>query len=389
MRYNWFISLSLAFLFSSCLAAAPADPSVNDGLARHHHIVFSRERGSAESGPQGITPSEMGEIYGFHLVTNQGLGQVIGIVDAYDDPNIEADLAVFSTEFELPACTTSNGCFRKLYATGSKPVPSAGWAGEISLDVEWAHAVAPQARIVLVEAKNDTTQALFNAVAAAVSNGATVVSMSWGCGEFAGELALDPTFQSAAISYVASAGDSGPVTEYPAASPYVVSVGGTTLADTRAFQWKSESVWNTSLGATGGGVSSYEPEPSWQAAFQNQGNRGVPDLAYDADPATGVAVYNSFGEVGQRGWMQVGGTSAGAPQIAALIAIVNSSRLQAGKPPLHFPAALYSFPAGYHDIVTGSNGSCGTLCDALPGYDFTTGLGTPVANALINALEAR
>lgn len=386
---------SLTLLCGGCLMGQTLDLEVNAGaeasavLARHHHVVFVRQGTASSQMPAGLTPSELAEIYGFNSISNQGHGQTIGIVDAYDDPNIEADLAIFNAQFHLSACTTANGCFTKLFATSQRPVTSAGWASEIALDVEWAHAVAPAAKILLVEAPSATTQALLNAVTVAVRNHATVVSMSWGGSEFGTELASDITFQAPGVTFVASAGDNGHGTEYPAASPFVVGVGGTTLTHTSSFLWGGETVWHTGTGATGGGVSAYESEPSWQTAFQNMGHRGIPDISYDADPATGVAVYDSVGESGQRGWMQFGGTSMGAPQIAAMIAIVNASRSTLGKPALHFPAALYSFSAGFHDITVGNNGTCGMLCSASGGYDFETGLGSPIANHLVNALVSQ
>jgi subtilase family serine protease len=351
-------------------------------------------KGYATRGPQGLTPSGTRHAYGFDLISNQGAGQIIGIVDAYDDPNIESDLGVFDSTFSLPACTTSNGCFQKIYASGIQPSTSSGWALEMSLDVEWAHAIAPQAKIFLVEAASSSFTDLLQAVDVAVQNGASVVSMSWGGGESLLETTFDTHFAVNGVTFVASSGDSGSGVEYPAASPDVVGVGGTTLNVDSGGNYISETSWSGS----GGGQSAYENEPTYQAgyAIPNDPNkvRGVPDVAYDADPNTGFAVYDSIRYKGQKGWFQVGGTSAGAPQWSALLAIANSMRVANGKGTLSATGnAVYAVAAAssvyntnFHDITSGSNGSCGVLCTATPGYDYVTGLGSPQANNIIPAL---
>ncbi len=351
-------------------------------------------KGNAGSGPSGLSPQRARHAYGFDLVANQGAGQTIGIVDAFDHPNIESDLGVFNTTFGLPACTTSNGCFQKVYASGVRPSTNAGWALEISLDVEWAHAIAPQAKILLVEAASNSFANLLQAVDVAVQNGASVVSMSWGGGEFLSETSYDSAhFAVNGVTFTASSGDSGAGVEYPAASPDVVAVGGTTLNTDKSGNYLGETAWSGS----GGGQSAYEAEPLYQANYpipnDPNGLRGVPDVAYDGDPNTGFAVYDSVRYQGQRGWFQVGGTSAGAPQWAALFVIANSVRVAGGKRTLSSAnGAVYSAAAGtaygsnFHDITSGTNGSCGTLCTASSGYDYVTGLGSPKANNIIQAL---
>lgn len=178
----------------------------------------------------GFTPAKVRRAYGFDTLANQGEGMIVAIVDAYDNPKIESDLGVFSKTFSLPPCTTANGCFTKLYASGGKPRGDAGWSLEMALDVEWVHAIAPKARIMLVEAASANFNDLMTAVDVAVQRGASVVSMSFGAGEFSGEKSLDSHFTAPGVTFVASSGDSGSGVEYPAASPYVVSVGGTTLS---------------------------------------------------------------------------------------------------------------------------------------------------------------
>jgi len=342
-----------------------------------------------------MSPSATRHAYGFDLISNQGAGQVIGIVDAYDDPNIESDLGAFDSTFSLPACTSSTGCFRKVYAQGSRPSTNSGWALEISLDVEWAHAIAPQANIVLVEAASNSFSNLMQAVDVAVQNGASVVSMSFGGGEFSGETSYDSHFAGNGVTFTASSGDSGNGVEYPAASPGVVAVGGTTLTTATGGSYASETAWSGS----GGGQSTVENEPLYQALYpipnDPSGWRGVPDVSYDGDPNTGFAVYDTVRYQGQSGWFQVGGTSAGAPQWAALFAIANSMRVAGKKATLSstnnavYNVAKANLSSNFHDITSGTNGSCGTLCTAVTGYDYVTGLGSPQANNVVPALVSQ
>jgi len=337
----------------------------------------------------------MRHAYGFDQIGNQGSGQVIGIVDAYDDPNIESDLGVFNRQFGLPVCSSSNSCFSKVYANGRKPATNANWGIEIALDVEWAHAIAPQAKIVLVESATNSLADLFTAVDVALRNGASVVSMSWTAGEFSSELRLDNHFVTTGVTFLAASGDTGTGVAYPAASPYVVGVGGTALHLDASGSYQSETAWSGS----GGGLSVYEHEPLFQALFgigaNPRGARGAPDVSYNANPGTGYAVYDSFGFSGASGWFQVGGTSAGTPQWAALVAIVNSMRVAARKGHLSstnnslYVLAKKSLATEFNPVTQGANGSCGVWCTAAPGYDYITGLGSPKASALIPALVAQ
>lgn len=342
-----------------------------------------------------FTPAQIRRAYGFDRITNQGQGEVIGIVDAYDDPNAESDLGVFSTQFGLSACTTNNGCFRKVYSNGRKPAANPNWAIEIALDVEWAHAIAPKATIVLVETPTNSFSDLLGGVQTAIRSGASVVSMSWTVGEFSGEANYDNRFASNNVSFVAAAGDSGTGVAYPAASQFVIGVGGTSLTLDRNGNYLSESAWNES----GGGLSSFEHEPLFQAEFgipdDSRGRRGAPDVAYNANPGTGYAIYDSVGISGVTGWFQVGGTSAGTPQWAALIAIANSLRAAERKAALSstntilYTLAKSAMAGNFHAVTQGQNGNCGEICDALAGYDYITGLGTPETAALIPALGAQ
>jgi subtilase family serine protease len=341
-----------------------------------YHIINKR----LDNAFAALTPALM--IQAYHFPKNGGAGQVIAIVDAYDDPNVEADLAVFSTTYNLPACTTANGCFTKIFASGTQPAGNTSWGTEIALDVEWAHAMAPLAKIILVEAA-DSSYGLYNAITVAINNHATVISCSWGGDEYNGENSLDYIFQKSPVPILVASGDKGHAVEYPAASPYVVSVGGNNITIDANGNYQSEIAWNGSSG----GISSYEAEPAYQINFPLPQNttkgRGVPDISYNA--GTGVPIYDTYG---QNGWMTVGGTSAGTPQWAALIAIANA---QAGKViqsvnNLLYTAATTSYSSLFHDITTGTNGSCGYLCQASVGYDYVTGLGSPQAQNLINYL---
>jgi subtilase family serine protease len=342
-----------------------------------------------------FTPSQIRHAYGFDQMVNQGAGQTIGIVDAYDDPNAEADLGVFSAQFGLPACTSNNGCFRKVYGNGKKPVANANWAVEIALDVEWAHAIAPKATILLVETPSNSLSDLVNGAVVAVRNGASAVSMSWTAGEFSGETSMDKNFVSNGVTYLAASGDAGTGTAYPAVSPDVIGVGGTSLYLDGSGNYQSESAWTGS----GGGLSTYEREPSYQAQFgitnDARGYRGAPDVSYNGNPGTGYAVYDSVGISGYAGWFQVGGTSAGTPQWAALIAITNSMRAASRKSNLSntnttlYTLAKTAINTDFRGVTQGTNGTCGTMCTASTGYDYVTGLGTPQVALLINALVAQ
>ncbi len=361
------------------------------------HYSINAATASAPSGPptSAFTPAQVRHAYGFDQVTNQGAGQTIGIVDAYDDPNAESDLGVFSAQFGLPACTSSNGCFRKVYSNGKKPVANANWAVEIALDVEWAHAIAPKATILLIETPTNSLNDLVNGAVVAVKNGASTVSMSWTAAEFSSETSMDKNFVSNGVTYLAASGDAGTGAAYPAASPDVIGVGGTSLYLNAGGNYQSETAWSGS----GGGLSSYEREPSFQSQFgianDSHGYRGAPDVSYNGNPGTGYAVYDSIGISGYSGWFQVGGTSAGTPQWAALIAITNSMRVAARKSNLSSTnTVLYSLAktamnSDFRAVTQGTNGTCGTMCTASAGYDYVTGLGTPQASALINALVAQ
>jgi hypothetical protein len=326
-----------------------------------------------------FTPADIRLAYGFAQAGLTGAGQTIALIDAYGNPTIAQSLHQFDRQFGLPDPVLTTA------APQGQPAFDSGWAGETALDVEWAHAVAPQANILLVQAGAPTLDSLFGAVQyASQQPGVSVVSMSWGTGEFAGETAYDHYFTTPGITYVASSGDSGAWfgADYPAASPNVVSVGGTALSVSAGGTYAGESAW----GGSGGGISQFESEPAYQQGVQQTGARTVPDLAYNASPGSGYAVYDAA----NGGWQAAAGTSAGAPQWAGLIALANQGRAAAGQAPLDGAGqtlpALYqmagtSYGTYFHDVTSGGNGY-----GAAAGYDLATGLGSPQAAAVIQAL---
>jgi subtilase family serine protease len=352
---------------------------VDEGTARPPIRVLARP-GSPP--PASISPTRMQKAYGFANIANQGSGQTIAIIAAFDHPQIESDLAVFNSHFGLPACTTNNGCFEKVYASGTQPRTEPLWAAEIALDVQWAHAMAPQARILLVEAASPYMADLIVAVDVAVQRGARVVSMSFGSAEFKGEVQYDAHFKVPGVTFVAASGDGGYGVLYPAASPHVLAVGGTTLTTTSDGTYVSEVAWNNS----GGGFSEYEAEPAFQTGVQQTGRRSVPDVSYNA--GTEILIYNSIPGPAGPGWVLVQGTSAGTPQWAAIFSIVNSLRSGAGLPPVgNALLAIYSTNL-MRDITTGPQRGCRSGCGAVPGYDTVTGLGTPIVDLLANFLAS-
>jgi Domain of unknown function (DUF4214) len=352
-------------------------------------------------GFSGYTPAQIGAAYGISQlsVSKPGSGETIAIVDAFQSPDIQADLSTFDAKFNLPAINLT-----VVNDGATKQDPTGGWEMETALDVEWAHAIAPYANIVLVEAANDATnssgvpEALLHSVGVASSQTAvSVVSISWGVSEFSTEAQFDTTFSTPGVTYVAASGDSGTPPIWPAVSPNVVAVGGTTLQSTSTSGVFVETGWGNGSrsgfrGGSGGGLSQFESEPTFQSAAdyvssvtssQNStGMRESPDVAYDANPSTGVAVYDQA----NGGWQIVGGTSAGTPQWAALIAIADQIRAAAGSTSLSSSqtlTGLYQAQADFYDVTSGNNGQA-----ASSGYDLVTGLGTPIANLLVPDLAS-
>ncbi len=348
------------------------------GMAVPDYLTLVTPNGS--TGPVGLTPTQIRNAYGFNSiqfsggVTGAGTGQTIAIIDAYDDPNIVSDLHAFDVAYGL----ADPPSFKKVNETGGTALPASNsnWSLEISLDVEWAHALAPKANILLVEASSASYTDLFTAVDYAKAQpGVSVVSMSFGGGEFNGETSLDSTFISPAshgVTFVASTGDNGIPGGYPAFSSHVLAVGGTTLSLGASGAYAGETVWSDS----GGGISAYETRPSYQSGKTLSATmRTAPDVAFDANPASGVAVYDSYGVSGGA-WLEVGGTSLGAPSWSALIAIADQGRALVGQGSLD----------GYSQTLPMLYGLPSVDFNTLGGYNLQTGLGTPKANPIANGL---
>jgi subtilase family serine protease len=333
--------------------------------------VGTRPSAAGSSLPWGENPTSLRAVY--NLPSTGGAG-VIAIVDAYDDPHAAQDLTVFSEMFGLPPCTATSGCFRKVYAKGIAPAVNCGWAQEISLDIEWAHAMAPNARIVLVEAASNNSTDLMQAVNVASSivspsgTGFGEVSMSWGMQEFPSEVSYDSYFQQRGVVYVASSGDVGGQRQYPAVSHQVVAAGGTTIHRSPSGAFTGETAWSGS----GGGPSAYEARPHYQDSLVTKvgSRRGTPDISFDADPNSGVAVYDSTPCQGVSGWLVFGGTSVSAPALAGVFNLAGhfyaSSNIE--------QSTLYSNlgTPSLRDITAGTAGAF----SAGPGWDFVTGVGS-------------
>ncbi len=372
--------------------------SCSQSVKKNHFACFALRRSdlgfrskatvdaSPQATPSGFGPSSLQSAYALPSST-AGTGQRVYIVDAYDDPNAESDLAAYRTQYGLSACTTANGCFQKLNQSGAtSPLPAGNtnWAGEISLDLDMASAVCPNCGITLVEA-NDPSNNLFIAVKEATNLGAKFVSMSWGGPESGTEASSDNAyFQSTGVVYTAATGDSayGAGVIYPATSPRAVAVGGTSLKTAGNTRGWTESVWDTSsTEGTGSGCSSDEAKPSYQSIVSTStcAKRADSDVSAVADPATGVAVYQTYGG---SGWAVYGGTSAAAPIIASVYALAGAPA-STDTP----PADPYSHPSSLNDVTSGSNGTCSPalLCTAATGWDGPTGLGTPNGVAAFTA----
>ncbi|MCT9090085.1 putative Ig domain-containing protein [Streptomyces sp. ASQP_92] len=348
----------------SCLALARTDVQ--------HHLGIS-----PNAAPSGYGPTDLQSAYA--LPSNAGAGTTVAIVDAQDDPNAESDLATYRSQYGLPACTTANGCFKKADQNGGTnyPSPDSGWAGEISLDVDMVSAVCPQCHILLVEANSASMEDLGASVNRAVTMGAKYVSNSYGGSEDSTDPSSDAAyFNHPGVAITVSSGDSGYGVEYPAASQYVTSVGGTSLSRASTTRGWSESVWGTSSGGqgAGSGCSAYDPKPSWQKDT-GCAKRTVADVSAVADPATGLAVYDSYQA---SGWNVYGGTSASSPIIAGVYALAGTPAATTN--PASYP---YAHTGSLNDVTTGANGSCSPayLCKAAAGYDGPTGLGTPNGTA--------
>jgi hypothetical protein len=367
------------------VGAGPAQRVCDDmtfGHMRCMSWIRTDVRRSLLAGPAAYAPADLQSAYNLSAASStNGSGQIVAIVDAYDDPNAEADLAIYRSTFALPACTTTDGCFLKVNESGRvSPVPgtdpTGGWEGEESLDLDMVSAVCPNCKILLVEADGSILGALETAEDTAASCGASIIANSFGGNEHSSEVLEETHFNHSGVVITASAGDNGYAgasSGYPATSQFVTSVGGTTLLNVSGT-W-TEAAWS----GTGSLCSRYIAQPSWQTALGTTytsvcSHRIANDVSAIADPSTPVAVYDSFGGTkGCTAWCAFGGTSVASPIIAAIYALAgNGASLTGG-------SYSYSHLGGLTDVTSGSNGLCGStyLCTAGSGYDGPTGNGTP------------
>ena len=320
--------------------------------------------------PSGYGPSQLESAYKLPSST-AGSGQTVAIVDAYNDPNAASDLAVYRTQYGLPACTVASGCFKKVSQTGSTtslPAKNAGWATEESLDIDMVSATCPLCHIILVEATTASNKNLGLAVDEAATLGANAISNSYG-GTDVSDATWGKYYDHPGIAVTASAGDSGYGVSYPASSTYVTGVGGTSLKTASNSRGWTETAWS----GTGSGCGKYNTKTTGQGTVTTScTKKAVADVSADANPSTGVAVYDSTADAGSVGWQVYGGTSVASPIIASVYALAGSSANDNNNTPYAHTGSLF-------DVTSGSNGSCTTKvwCTAGVGWDGPTGLGTP------------
>lgn len=326
-------------------------------------------------GPQGgLTPDQVRRAYGFNQLDATGAGQTIALVVAYGSPSLQSDLNTFSTQFGLPA--------GQLRIVGKSALRDASWALEASLDVQWIHAVAPDARIIVSVARSAGLSDMMSAVRSAVSAGARIVSMSWGSDEFADEVSYESVLKNSQVTFVASSGDSGAGSSWPACSPSVLAVGGTRLELDSSGSRIRETAWSGS----GGGPSAFFARPLYQKFWiPGIARRATPDVSIVGDPETGVAVCNGGS------WYVLGGTSAGAPMWAGIVALANQTTQSFGA----LNGTLYgvapasrAVPASpndglFYDVQLGSNGAY----FGRTGFDLVTGIGSPKVQGLVPRLS--
>jgi hypothetical protein len=358
-----------------CSAPAPGQFACNAILRTDYDATSPNATPDATAG--GYGPADLESAYNLPSA-NAGAGQTVAVVDAFDQPTAESDLATYRSQFGLPPCTTANGCFRKIGQSGTSALPpaDAGWGTEIDLDLAMVSASCPKCNILLVEANNASVDNLGTAVNTAVAAGAKFVSNSYGGPESSQDTQFDSKyFNHPGVVVTASSGDAGFGVQYPAASGFVTAVGGTSLNRAAGARGWSETAWS----GAGSGCSAVDAKPSWQHDG-GCARRTVADVSADADPNTGVAVFDStpFTDPTTHttlvGWLVFGGTSVSAPLVAGMSALGGAPA--AGTYPASYP---YNSAGNFNDITTGSNGSCGGsyLCTSGPGYDGPTGLGSP------------
>ena len=398
MRRPLFAAVSAAaVLLTIALApSASAGPSAQGLTSRNVHVCSSPLPGTAACDsirhdrvdaygkvspnvvPAGYGPADIQAAYGLAGATTSTAitGKTVAIVDAYDDPSAEKDLGVYRSQFGLPACTTANGCFKKVNQSGNSSMPrgNGGWGQEISLDLDMVSSACPNCHILLVEASSASFANLGAGVNTAAKLGAAAISNSYG----GSDSSATDAYNHPGIAVTASTGDNGYGVQSPASFPGVVAVGGTSLTrDASVPRGFTESAWS----GAGSGCSTINPKPTWQTSATLCNFKANADVSAVADPNTGVAVYDSYAYQGASGWMQFGGTSASSPIIASVYAQGSALGAVNGTTIPNVAAYTWQHAASLHDVTSGSNGSCPTAvwCDAGTGtgWDGPTGLGTP------------
>lgn len=341
-----------------------------------HALVVADAQGtpnvSSTPYPSALKPQDLSDAYKLPSST-AGAGQTVAVVDAYDYPTAEADLNKWSQQYGLPACTTANGCFRKVNQTGGTNFKryraDGGWALEAAMDLETVHGLCPNCKIVFVEGQTASIANLAQAVNTAAALGANVISNSYGAADSTSISAYNSSYNHPGVAITVSTGDNGYQVQWPASAPTTIAVGGTTLTrDASARGW-SESAWN----GAGSGCS-VQAKPAWQTADTACSQKATADVGADADPNSGISVYDSTPYNGASGWYQVGGTSLAAPLVAAVYGLAANASSTSN------PASLpWSHASSLFDVTTGTNGTCSTAvwCNAGAGWDGPTGLGSP------------
>ena len=365
--------------------AATAATYYRPGHVLYAHCDALVRTGVRADTPSGYGPADFQSAYNLAQASAQrGTGQTVAIVDAYSDPNLAKNLATYRAHYKLPACTKASGCLRIVNQKGqASPLPAGntGWGVEESLDVDMVSAVCPNCHIILVEASTTSFTSLGTAEDEAAALGAQVISNSWGASTDAPDSTYGHWFNHPGHATTFSGGDSGYGVHYPATSQYVTAVEGTTLTKaTGTTRGWTETVWGSSAGGqgTGSGCSTYNTKPTWQKAKSVMDTactkRTMGDVAADADPNTGAAVYDTYG---YGGWLQVGGDSQASPTIAAVYALAGNGKT------VTYASYPYAHTPSLFDVTSGANGTCTPpagakyLCTARVGYDGPSGLGTP------------
>ncbi len=366
---------------------APGQP-FNEMVHRNARVYLQVQKWNAHSfrNGGGLTATQLRRAYGLNKLPNQGSGITVAVIDAFGNPKAQADLNKYSATFGLPSAPV-----RIVYPQGKPATFNQGWALESNLDIQMVHAMAPKAKIVLEAAASATFANIMGAVKDAYTHRhASIISMSFGGSEFpqetsAGADGILAAASKAGVTFTVSSGDHGAGAQYPASSPFVTAVGGTSLHLSKNGAYLNETAWSGS----GGGMSAFEKRPAYQKGFNRGTGRAVPDVAMAANPNIGIVVYDSFGYNGQSGFFSVGGTSASAPMFAGVLAASKQlSQSIANANSELYRLARTRYRADFHDIIVGSNGKCGPECQARPGYDFVTGLGSPIANTLVPDIAA-